>query len=206
MPENTPPRLTYLRIRNYRALRDVVFRDLTPLTVLIGANGSGKSTVLDALAFLGEAAGGSMIQAWKKRNQFEGIRTRGETGAIQFEMGLMRESVDVVYQLEIDEVDGNVFLKNEELHSVQDGIKKTVFKAQEEERRAVIKLNTYPQLLDEQVEREQLWLQASGITAVGFAFALDRKLIKYTALVLSQASFYHKLFGSAAGVSVGPFA
>ncbi|MBU6119403.1 AAA family ATPase [Hymenobacter siberiensis] len=52
------PRLTYLRIKNYRTLRDVEFRDLTPLTVLIGPNGSGKSTVLDALDFLAEAVGG----------------------------------------------------------------------------------------------------------------------------------------------------
>lgn len=43
------PRLTYLRIKNYRALRDVEFRDLTPLTVFIGPNGSGNST---GLAFI----------------------------------------------------------------------------------------------------------------------------------------------------------
>ncbi|MGH3719338.1 MAG: AAA family ATPase [Pseudonocardiaceae bacterium] len=36
-----------LRIQNYRVLRDVEFRDLTPLTVLLGPNGSGKSTVFD---------------------------------------------------------------------------------------------------------------------------------------------------------------
>ncbi len=57
------PRLTYLRIRNYRALRDVELRDLTPLTVLVGPNGSGKSTVLDALAFLAEAVSGNLQQA-----------------------------------------------------------------------------------------------------------------------------------------------
>lgn len=49
------PRLTYVRIKNCRALRDVEFRNLTPLTVLIGSNGSGKPTVLGALAFLAEA-------------------------------------------------------------------------------------------------------------------------------------------------------
>jgi len=54
------PRLTYLRIKNYRALRDVEFRDLAPLTVLIGPNGSGKSTVLDALDFLAEAVRGDL--------------------------------------------------------------------------------------------------------------------------------------------------
>lgn len=52
------PRLTYLRIKNYCALRDGEFRDLTPLTVLIGPNGSGKSTVPDTLGFLTEAVRG----------------------------------------------------------------------------------------------------------------------------------------------------
>ena len=54
------PRLTYLRIKNCCALRDVEFRGLTPLSVFIGPNGSGKSTVLDALAFLSEALRGCL--------------------------------------------------------------------------------------------------------------------------------------------------
>ena len=80
------PRLTYLRIKNYRALRDVEFRDLTPLTVLIGPNGSGKSTVLDALDFLAEAVRGNLKGAWEKRNRFAGMRTRGSEGNIEFEI------------------------------------------------------------------------------------------------------------------------
>ncbi len=89
------PRLTYLRIKNYRALRDVELRDLTPLTVLIGPNGSGKSTVLDALAFLAEAVSGNLQQAWEKRNRFAGMRTRGQDGPIEFE-------VEFKYQFESD--------------------------------------------------------------------------------------------------------
>ena len=80
------PRLTYLRIKNYRALRDVEFRDLTPLTVLIGPNGSGKSTVLDALDFLAEAVRGNLVEAWEKRDRFRGMRTRGAEGSIEFEI------------------------------------------------------------------------------------------------------------------------
>lgn len=79
-PVPAVPRLTYLRIKNYRALRDVEFRDLTPLTVLIGPNGSGKSTVLDALDFLAEAVRGNLVGAWEERNGLAGIRTRGSNG------------------------------------------------------------------------------------------------------------------------------
>ena len=49
-----PARIEYVRIENYRALRDVELRDLTPLTTLLGPNGSGKSTLFDVFAFLAE--------------------------------------------------------------------------------------------------------------------------------------------------------
>ena len=83
------PRLTYLRIKNYRTLRDVEFHNLTPLTVLIGPNGSGKSTVLDALDFLAEAVRGNLVGAWEKRNRFAGMRTRGSEGAFEFEVRMI---------------------------------------------------------------------------------------------------------------------
>lgn len=50
----TPARIESLKVSNFRALREVEFKDLTPLTVLLGPNGSGKSTVFDVFAFLAE--------------------------------------------------------------------------------------------------------------------------------------------------------
>ncbi len=47
--------LTYLRIKDYKSFRDVEVH-LKPLTILIGANASGKSNFLDALHFLQLAA------------------------------------------------------------------------------------------------------------------------------------------------------
>ncbi|WP_210518375.1 AAA family ATPase [Hymenobacter terricola] len=110
------PRLTYLRIKNYRALRDVEFRDLTPLTVLIGPNGSGKSTVLDALDFLAEAVRGSLTGAWEKRNRFAGMRTRGSEGNIEFEVEVdFPNSEALIYSISLEEIDGRCFVENEEL-------------------------------------------------------------------------------------------
>ncbi|RYY07074.1 MAG: hypothetical protein EOO36_24940, partial [Cytophagaceae bacterium] len=110
------PRLTYLRIKNYRALRDVEFRDLTPLTVLIGPNGSGKSTVLDALDFLAEAVRGNLVQAWEKRDRFRGMRTRGEDGSIEFEIGIgFLDSKEIIYKISFEQDEGNCLIKKEEL-------------------------------------------------------------------------------------------
>ncbi len=111
------PRLTYLRIKNYRALRDVEFRELTPLTVLIGPNGSGKSTVLDALDFLAEAVRGNLVAAWEKRDRFRGMRTRGEDGIIEFEIEVFI-SVEVPrlrYKLGVDEAAGQLFISDESI-------------------------------------------------------------------------------------------
>jgi predicted ATPase len=45
------PMLTDLRFKNWRSLRDVEINDLTPITVFIGPNSSGKTNILDALRF-----------------------------------------------------------------------------------------------------------------------------------------------------------
>lgn len=109
------PRLTYLRIKNYRALRDVEFRDLTPLTVLIGPNGSGKSTVLDALDFLAEAVRGNMQRAWEKRDRFRGMRTRGVEEPIELELSLnlIPSDYPLRYSLILQEIEGELFVLNE---------------------------------------------------------------------------------------------
>ena len=43
--------LPELRLKNWRSVREAVI-DLTPITVFIGANSSGKSNILDALHFV----------------------------------------------------------------------------------------------------------------------------------------------------------
>jgi len=114
-PVPAVPRLTYLRIKNYRALRDVEFRDLTPLTVLIGPNGSGKSTVLDALDFLAEAVRGNLVGAWETRDRFRGMRTRGVTDHIEFEVEFFISPVipRLRYRIGIDEAAGQIFVSDE---------------------------------------------------------------------------------------------
>jgi predicted ATPase len=109
------PRLTYLRIKNYRALRDVELRDLTPLTVFIGPNGSGKSTILDALAFLAEAVSGNLQQAWEKRNRFAGMKTRGSEGNIEFTVDVKLINRTVNYLLVLAESGGGIIVLDEQL-------------------------------------------------------------------------------------------
>jgi len=99
------PRIEYLRVQNYRALRDVEMKNLTPLTVLLGPNGSGKSTVFDAFAFLAESFGSGLRKAWDKRGRFKELRTRGQNGPIIFEVKYREKKNTplITYHLEIAE-------------------------------------------------------------------------------------------------------
>ncbi|MFZ2467280.1 MAG: AAA family ATPase, partial [Parvibaculum sedimenti] len=77
-----PARITHLKVQNFRALRDVEFKDLTPFTVLLGPNGSGKSTVFDAFAFLADCFQLGLRRAWDKRNRAKELKTRGSDGPV----------------------------------------------------------------------------------------------------------------------------
>jgi len=79
------PRIEYLKVKNYRALRELEIK-ITPLTVFLGPNGSGKSTIFDVFAFLSECFSIGLRKAWDKRGRFKELRTRGADGPIVFEL------------------------------------------------------------------------------------------------------------------------
>ena len=48
-------RLTELNISHYKSVESVDLQDISPITVLVGCNGAGKSNVVDVLRFLRDA-------------------------------------------------------------------------------------------------------------------------------------------------------
>jgi predicted ATPase len=99
------PRIDRIRIQNYRALKELDFREVTPLTVLLGPNGSGKTTVFDVFNFLSECFTVGLRKAWDKRGRFRELRTRGANGPIVFELSYREDAgaQPATYHLEIDE-------------------------------------------------------------------------------------------------------
>jgi predicted ATPase len=109
------PRIESIRIKNYRALRDLELKDLTPLTVFLGPNGSGKSTIFDVFAFLSECFTEGLRRAWDRRNRFRELRSRDADGPIEFELKY-KESPDtpiITYHLSIDENQRGPFVARE---------------------------------------------------------------------------------------------
>lgn len=80
------PRIEYLRVENYRALRRVELKGITPLTVLLGPNGSGKSTLFDVFSFLSESFQFGLRHAWDRRGRSKELKTRGQEGPVVIEL------------------------------------------------------------------------------------------------------------------------
>lgn len=102
-----PARIEYLKVQNFRALRDIEFKELTPLTVLLGPNGSGKSTVFDVAAFLAECFEMGLRRAWDKRGRAKELKTRGADGPVTIEIKYREAGFPLItYHLAVDEGPG----------------------------------------------------------------------------------------------------
>lgn len=109
-----PARIEYLKVQNFRALREIELKDLTPLTVLLGPNGSGKSTVFDVFAFLAECFDMGLRRAWDKRGRAKELKTRGGSGPLTIEIKYKEPGYPVItYHLAVDERNGSPIVMEE---------------------------------------------------------------------------------------------
>ena len=125
------------RIRNYRALKDVVLgklwniRDsqvLTPLTAVIGRNGVGKSSLFDAFGFMADCLKHGVEEACDARGRggFRRIRSQNSSGPIEFEVYYKEDgnARPITYELAIDEgPDGRPYVARERLRQRRKGQK-----------------------------------------------------------------------------------
>ena len=125
------------RVRNFKVLKDVTLgrlgnqrkkQPLTPMTVVIGKNGVGKSALFDAFGFLADALKSGVEEACdiRGRGGFKKIRTQGETGPIEFEVYYRERRRDrpITYQIDIavDE-SGRPYVQRERLRQRRKGQK-----------------------------------------------------------------------------------
>ncbi len=129
------PKIEGIRIRNYRALRDVELGKLwnlqdkdplSPMTVVIGKNGVGKSSLFDAFGFLGDCLKLGVEEACDSRGRggFWRIRSRGQSGPIEFEVYYKQDgnARPITYELAIDaDADGRPYVAKERLRQRRKG-------------------------------------------------------------------------------------
>lgn len=66
-----------IEIKNYRLFRDTKLQNIPRLCVLVGANGTGKSTLFDVFSFLKDALAMNVGKAVTKRGGYKELASRG---------------------------------------------------------------------------------------------------------------------------------
>ncbi|GBE35484.1 hypothetical protein BMS3Bbin06_02025 [bacterium BMS3Bbin06] len=125
------------RIKNYRVLKDVTLgklwntqqaQPLTPMTVVIGKNGVGKSSLFDAFGFLADCLKLGVEEACDTRGRggFDRIRSQGRNDPIEFQIYYKQEgnARPITYELAIDaDRTGRPYVKLERLRQRRKGQK-----------------------------------------------------------------------------------
>nr|VFJ87816.1 MAG: Predicted ATPase [Candidatus Kentron sp. LFY] len=107
-----------IRLKNFKSFQDVTMRDIPRFCVLVGANGTGKSTLFKVFEFLKESLSGNIHTALVKlggNRGFQEVRTRNATGNIEIELKF-REKSDaplVTYSLSIGEENDRPLVEQE---------------------------------------------------------------------------------------------
>lgn len=116
-------KIEFIRLKNFRAFRDLTLRDIPDFCVLVGANGTGKSTLFTVFAFLRDAMSTNVTAALGKlggSRGFQEVRSRGSTGPIEIELKVRADigrgkSNVITYELSIDEENGRPVVTREVL-------------------------------------------------------------------------------------------
>ncbi len=113
-------RIEALRLRNFRMFREVEITDLPGFCAVVGANGTGKTTLFDVFGFLHDCLISNVRQALDARGRFREVLSRGtddQTIAIEVQYRMEILGVDrlVTYTVEIAERNGAPVVEREVL-------------------------------------------------------------------------------------------
>ncbi len=110
-----------IRLKNFRAFKDVAMREIPHFCVLVGANGTGKSTLFSVFGFLRDAMASNLTAALGRLGGSRGlqeVRSRNSSGPIEIELKIRAslwrgKSTLITYELHIDEEKGRPFVLRE---------------------------------------------------------------------------------------------
>jgi len=118
-------KIVTLKIKNYRVFENLEIEDIPSFCVVIGANGTGKSTLFDIFGFLRDALKNNIRQALQVRGGYKEVITRGKEQEhieieLQFKMNILNTERLVTYLLIIGEDQKRPVIKREILRYKRD--------------------------------------------------------------------------------------
>jgi predicted ATPase len=119
--ENSMQRFLNLTVRGFRRLAEVDL-ELRPLTVLIGANGVGKSSLLDALSILASSAQGNLNAAVSDMSGLAAMTTYDRTSEVGFGISMTVPSYEPLdYSLSLRPQGAAYLIDRETLQQTRQG-------------------------------------------------------------------------------------
>jgi len=107
-----------IRLKNFKAFREVEIKRIPKMCVFVGANGTGKTTLFNVFSFLKDALTDNVHVALTKLGGgrgFQEVRSRNSTGPIEIELKFRQDDKSplVTYSLKINEEDGRPIIEKE---------------------------------------------------------------------------------------------
>jgi predicted ATPase len=165
-------KIVAIKIKNYRLFEDIEIKNIPALCVIIGANGTGKSTLFDIFGFLRDALTNNIRQALQIRGGFNEVVTRGKEKEdieieLKFRMKILETERLVTYSLIIGQDHKRLVVKREILRYKrgEHGKPFHFLDFQNGKGYAIINEENFEQP-DEELEREEQQLESSDILAI----------------------------------------
>lgn len=107
-----------IRLKNFKSFKDAELSDLPNLCVVVGANGTGKSTIFSVFGFLRDAMTSNVNAALARlggSRGFNEVRSRNSQGPIEIELKFRakQDSPLTTYFLQINEKQGKALIERE---------------------------------------------------------------------------------------------
>jgi predicted ATPase len=165
-------KIVSIKIKNYRVFESLEIKDIPAFCVIIGANGTGKSTLFDIFGFLRDALKNNIRQALQIRGGFNEVVTRGKEKEnieieLKFRMTILETERLVTYILVIGQEKGRPIVIKEVLRYKRGeyGSPYHFLDFQKGKGYAITNEENFEQT-DEELKREEQQLESSDILAI----------------------------------------
>jgi predicted ATPase len=165
-------KIVSIKIKNYRAFESLEIKEIPTFCVIIGANGTGKSTLFDIFGFLRDALKNNIRQALQIRGGFNEVVTRGKEQEdieieLKFRMKILETARLVTYILNVGQEEKRPLVKREILRYKRGeyGSPYHFLDFQNGKGYAITNEENFEQT-EEELEREEQQLESNDILAI----------------------------------------